>query len=83
MAEYFEKEKLCDWCLQTGPSYCDICVMNRHDLPAANVRPVVRGEWVQVMGKYDWMVKCSRCNGVPLETSNFCPNCGADMRKVT
>ena len=51
--------------------------------PAADVRHVVRGEWVQVMGKYDWMVKCSRCNGVPLETSNFCPNCGADMREVT
>ena len=41
MDEYFEKEKLCDWCLNTGPSYCDICVMNRHDLPAADVRPVV------------------------------------------
>lgn len=51
------------------------------ETPAADVRPVVRGQWVQVMGKYDWMVKCSRCNGVPLETSNFCPNCGADMRE--
>ena len=50
-------------------------------IPAADVRPVVRGKWVQVMGKYDWMVKCSRCNGVPLETSDFCPNCGADMRE--
>lgn len=50
-----------------------------HKLPAADVRPVARGRWVQVMGKYDWMVKCSRCNGVPLETSNYCPNCGAEM----
>ena len=38
------------------------------------------GKWVQAMGKYDWMVKCSRCNGIPIETSDFCPNCGADMR---
>ena len=50
-------------------------------LLSLDVRPVVRGKWVQVMGKYDWMVKCSRCNGVPLETSNFCPNCGAKMEE--
>jgi len=58
-----------------------ILEMNKGVFTAADVRPVVRGKWVQVMGKYDWMVKCSRCKGVPLETSSFCPNCGADMRE--
>ena len=38
MAEYIDKEALCNWCLETGPSYCDQCVMNREGIPAADVR---------------------------------------------
>lgn len=73
---------------EIGEAPCRACeiydAMNDvEDFPAADVRPVSRGKWVQVMGKYDWMVKCSRCNGVPLETSDYCPNCGADMREAT
>lgn len=60
-------------------------------LPAADVRPVVRGHYV---GEYDGyadgnpvydMWYCSEC-GCCFEdwdekpTYNFCPNCGADMR---
>lgn len=68
-----------------GDAPCRACgigdlIESIEDAPAADVVPVRRGKWVQVMGKYDWMVKCSRCNGVPLETSNFCPNCGALMK---
>lgn len=59
--------------------YPEDAVSAIENIPSADVRPVIRGRWVQVMGKYDWMVKCSRCNGVPLETSNFCPRCGARM----
>ena len=90
IVEYIEREKVL--ALQTDLHFDNIEQLKhwkcRHIdptevqlLPAADVRPVVRGKWVQVMGKYDWMVKCSRCNGVPIETSNFCPNCGADMRE--
>ena len=57
------------------------------DLPAADVRPVVRGKWLQ---DCDYHFRCSVCgdrwtvsNGNPLDLSNgwnYCPNCGADMR---
>lgn len=67
-------------------------------IPAADVKPVVKGEWVKC-GR-DRRPLCSKCGYEPLEItreyivdgkphswdgaynlSNFCPNCGADMRK--
>lgn len=67
-------------------------------LPAADVKPVVKGEWIKC-GR-DARPLCSKCGYEPLEItreyivdgklhswdgaynlSNFCPNCGADMRK--
>ena len=45
------------------------------DMPTANVKPVVRGEWEVI----DGCVCCSVC-GEPNMERNFCPNCGADMR---
>lgn len=69
---------------------------NRHqmaeyiaDLPAADVRPVVRGEWEgRKTFLHGTIVKCSLCgNFLDLDgvnagrgNANFCPNCGADMR---
>lgn len=48
-------------------------------IPAADVRPVVRGEWV----KNGWSIRCSICRyDMPFSTRNFCPNCGADMREA-
>lgn len=58
--------------------------------PAADVRPVVRGKWID-MGDF---ISCSSCNATRLKEfesdygkvmrldarTNFCPNCGADMR---
>ena len=51
-------------------------------LPAADVRPVVRGKWTRgdmpTYGGY----KCSACGGNTVHyKANFCPNCGADMRE--
>lgn len=61
------------------------------DVPAADVRPVVRGEWVKNEGRAGW--HCSSCKvdnifayswnsntGKNEFQDNFCPNCGADMR---
>lgn len=48
-------------------------------IPAADVRPVVRGRWENFKGK----PKCSHCKAVWTEDyfdHNFCPRCGADMR---
>lgn len=58
-------------------------------LPAADVRPVVRGRW-------EWNFNngyyyCSNCGAVSsredqdgeyCDTPAFCPNCGADMREA-
>ena len=53
------------------------------DIPAADVRPVVRGEWICL---YDGNYKCSECGEwysvdvTPIEAGMFyCPNCGADV----
>jgi len=43
---------------------------------AADVQPVVRGEWVRING----LIACSVCKENPTRTyHNFCPNCGARM----
>ena len=54
-------------------------------IPAADVRPVVRAQWEQVMGKYDLLVRCNKCHYIPIDDLhlvNFCPGCGADMKEV-
>lgn len=48
---------------------------------AADVRPVVRGKWIEPDDDYGYPV-CSVCEerSPNDERWNFCPNCGADMR---
>ena len=62
-----------------------------NNLPAADVRPVVRGKWVQeniVLTSYPPLYKwhCSECGEIKRGfdsgvLTNYCPNCGADMRE--
>lgn len=50
-------------------------------IPAADVRPVVRGKWENISDPISCMVgRCSECKEYSVVCSNFCPNCGADMR---
>lgn len=65
-------------------------------IPAADVRPLVRGRWIESYNKWTPTKKCSSCGshfwqfamkdvGVGDKVApvlNFCPNCGADMREV-
>lgn len=46
----------------------------------ADVKPVVKGEWIP--DKYDPEFKlwCSVCDWTAEYPYNFCPNCGAEMR---
>lgn len=60
------------------------------EIPAVDVRPVVRGKWIDRDNDYyGWnMWACSACGeefvlteGTPdMNDYHFCPNCGADMR---
>ena len=83
---------------EIGEAPCKSCGI--HDMleevevyPAADVRPVVRGEWLNDFcgkGRFSKrIVQCSLCgNFLDLDgvnagrgDANYCPNCGADMRE--
>lgn len=53
--------------------------------PAADVVEVRHGRWERVdYGNGCYNYHCSSCRHIPRENirSNYCPNCGADMREV-
>ena len=93
MKEYIEREKAIE--AFDDPSveryYGDvdpdsvIRVIER--IPAADVRPVVRGKWERKRyGPWASRLKCSECEilfdiATDSPSWNFCPNCGADMRE--
>lgn len=53
--------------------------------PTVEAKPVVRGEWMKKVrnnGGYVASITCSACGYAHSRvTYNFCPECGADMRK--
>ena len=52
------------------------------DIPAADVRPVVRGHWIptgQDEEFYGELNKCSVCGAVDIGFGDYCFNCGARM----
>ena len=55
-------------------------------IPAADVTPVVHGYWIvhenaDVFEGYEVpMFECSKCRAWKEDDSDFCPDCGADMR---
>lgn len=59
----------------------DIAVIALKDLPSAQPeRP--KGKWIHYdEGDFDYDYKCSNCGSVMWDNSDFCPNCGADMRE--
>lgn len=87
MAEYIDKQKLIDE-LDDKYSLGDIGRME-HDIivdallyaKPADVRPVVRGRWIDYDDDYG-AYSCSECEqNAPEDTQwNFCPHCGTDMR---
>ena len=87
MVEYIEKEAaqkiICGWCgVCKSPTVCDL--MHCDDIcpqfaqiPAADVKPVARGKWIDHQEGRWIYAKCSECGTVHDVKSNFCPNCGA------
>lgn len=84
---YIEREALLKHCNdQPGKMISDISIAM---FPAADVAPVVHGEWVEKpTGRYgQWQSWCSACgkhSGIGGIESNrhkpYCPNCGAKMK---
>lgn len=79
---YIEKKKR-----ELGITNCNAC--NFKDIlraqPAADVRPVVRGRWIEkpyLLGTTNVCSVCGANYGMPHGKYNFCPNCGADMREA-
>jgi len=99
MAEYIDREAAkkmhCDICMEKSVCYRDkeSCPERRafDRIPAADVRPVVRGKWIISRTDYGWNsaefpthCKCDQCGReIPyLDRDDYCPNCGADMREA-
>ena len=51
-----------------------------NEIPAADVQLIVHGYWIWDGYVYDAPWQCSNCGVFHDVDSNFCPNCGADMR---
>ena len=51
-------------------------------LPNADVRTVARGEWqFHMFTANSWGYECRVCHTTWDTPTNYCPNCGADMRE--
>ena len=95
-------DRVCQYSKKQRAVMCGACPLGHafdlvDDLPAADVRPVVRGKWIPDYdyAEYDfdgstplpeprkfqdgW--QCSLCGRYMPDKTNFCPNCGADMRQ--
>ena len=72
---------------------CKECNHNKHlncvsrykaeRLYSKSYRKVERGEWIPYGMNMNGTVgnwKCSVCNETSIQASDYCPNCGADMR---
>lgn len=98
MSEYIDKERLLrvldkNFCSIGGAEVLKQIIEAQ---PPADVRSVVRGEWIYDPNGMDFNLGawiCSKCScrnsNLPLNKnmnpliflgSSFCPNCGADMR---
>lgn len=80
----------CGECDGPGLDECYACVLGRvRTAPSVDAVPVVHGEWTTKRTlQHDGEYYCSRCGFEAFwswrrdaqSLTNFCPNCGADMR---
>ena len=83
LAKQYEAEGHC------GLSTKVVGVRDIEDEPAADVAPVVRGEWVPITNGRDGH-ECNKCHDYAPSFQNateylskICPNCGARMKETT
>lgn len=83
MAEYIPKDKAVEACFYGWNNNAHDCADNIRSIPAADVRPAVRAVWRRYSPFTD-TYECSNCGEQVIDQqfrTNFCPNCGADMRE--
>ena len=85
MAEYIDRKRaIVEACnsLELYPSEYAKLEDALNKIPAADVAPVVHGEWIgKPIAGYS-SVRCSNCRTVYSDNNgmwNYCPNCGAIM----
>lgn len=87
MAEYIEREAALS--AQNKSMNLSECRKRLERIPAADVRPVVRGKWIEHFEPYstgeEWIeaqygYECSICGRWEYEKQTFC-NCGAMMEE--
>ena len=88
MSQYIEREKLLKLYVDGKYDTADyhvpvpVIIQNIKDIPAADVRPVVRATWKRIDFKpcgHDY--ECSSCGWKNDMATHFCPNCGARMEE--
>lgn len=86
MAEYIEKSKLKKEMLNWAVCLNNPDTLSRSDalfiidnVEAADVAPVVHGEWLCAETDDEQFFLCSVCNDKEYWESNYCPECGAKM----
>ena len=56
------------------------------ETPTIEAKPVVHGEWIKIHEQKSWgkstKIVCSICGEKSWLGYDFCPRCGADMRKL-
>lgn len=86
MTNYIEREALINAiATSTEPFTTGLVFRAINNQPAADVAPVRRGHWIKcgyACGKAEF--ECSLCGEIEWRTNetDYCPNCGADMREV-
>lgn len=62
---------------------CEILELQMNAIPAADVRPVARGKWIERRFLENvYGAECSVCHTTWDYGTIFCPNCGAEMRST-
>ena len=89
MAEYIEREVAMKALPDDMYGYLHRRILRT--IPAADVKPAVRGTWDKHMVSFYW--RCCECGAIMRSNLsevflcdnwkiNYCPNCGADMREA-
>lgn len=74
---------ICQYSIKERSVMCGACPLGTafdviDELPSAQERKT--GKWLKYDGVFDYDVKCSECECSHYYETDYCPNCGADMR---